>query len=203
MVALSSSCRPRRPASRSSASANSERISWRLDSSRFMRDRFHVGRPVRTQQISASYQSSANLQQRDPQHRSKRQVSRANAIDALPRIATISSDIGSQADLCTFPVANQLLVFILNTHSHDENVYMARIQLILPDEDRDRFQHQAKREGLTMSAWLRAAAKELLAKAASIPRFESVEQFERSLPTVIIWKTSSCRNRTGNSISRS
>ena len=56
---------------------------------------------------------------------------------------------------------------------------MARIQLILPDEDRDRFQHQAKREGLTMSAWLRAAAKERLAKAASIPRFDSVEQLER------------------------
>ena len=36
---------------------------------------------------------------------------------------------------------------------------MARVQLIIPDEDRDRFIRQARREGLTFSAWLRAAAR--------------------------------------------
>ncbi len=39
---------------------------------------------------------------------------------------------------------------------------MARVQIIIPDEDRDRFFSQAKREGMTLSAWLRAAARERL-----------------------------------------
>lgn len=36
---------------------------------------------------------------------------------------------------------------------------MARVQLIIPDQDRERFARQAKREGMTFSAWLRAAAE--------------------------------------------
>ena len=32
---------------------------------------------------------------------------------------------------------------------------MARVQLVIPDEDRDRFVHQAQRTGMTLSAWLR------------------------------------------------
>ena len=43
---------------------------------------------------------------------------------------------------------------------------MARVQLIIPDEDRDRFFSQAKREGMTLSAWLRAAAR---AKCPRVP----------------------------------
>ena len=39
---------------------------------------------------------------------------------------------------------------------------MARIQLLIPDEDRDRFAIQARREGMTLSEWLRAAADERL-----------------------------------------
>ena len=39
---------------------------------------------------------------------------------------------------------------------------MARVQLVIPDEDRDRFVHQARREGMSLSAWLRAAARERL-----------------------------------------
>ena len=39
---------------------------------------------------------------------------------------------------------------------------MARVQLVIPDEDRDRFVHQARREGMTLSAWLRTAARERL-----------------------------------------
>ena len=34
---------------------------------------------------------------------------------------------------------------------------MARVQLVMPDEDRDRFVHQAKREGMSLSAWLRSS----------------------------------------------
>ena len=39
---------------------------------------------------------------------------------------------------------------------------MARVQLIMPNKDRDRFVHQARREGMTLSAWLRAAAHQRL-----------------------------------------
>ena len=35
---------------------------------------------------------------------------------------------------------------------------MAKVQLIIPDENLDRFVDQARREGMTLSAWLRAAA---------------------------------------------
>ena len=39
---------------------------------------------------------------------------------------------------------------------------MARVQLIIPDGDKARFVRQARREGLSFSAWLRAAARERL-----------------------------------------
>ena len=42
---------------------------------------------------------------------------------------------------------------------------MARVQLIIPDEDRDRFVHQARKEGMTFSAWLRAAAHKRFGRA--------------------------------------
>ncbi len=55
---------------------------------------------------------------------------------------------------------------------------MARVQLIIPDEDRDRFVHQARREGLTFSAWLRAAARERLEEGQRADSFESPAQLE-------------------------
>ena len=51
---------------------------------------------------------------------------------------------------------------------------MARVQLIIPDEDRDRFVHQARKEGLTFSAWLRAAAQSRLEEKTS--GFTSTEE---------------------------
>ena len=56
---------------------------------------------------------------------------------------------------------------------------MARVQLIIPDEDRDRFVRQARREGLTFSAWLRAAARERLEARQRTDRFESSEDLKR------------------------
>ena len=50
---------------------------------------------------------------------------------------------------------------------------MARVQLIIPDEDRDRFVQQARQEGLTFSAWLRAAARERLEERQRVERFGS------------------------------
>ncbi len=52
---------------------------------------------------------------------------------------------------------------------------MARVQLVIPDSDRNRYVYQAQREGMTFSAWLRAAAEERLAKQQP-KRFESVEE---------------------------
>ena len=52
---------------------------------------------------------------------------------------------------------------------------MARVQLIIPDADRDRFVVQARREGMTLSAWLRAAAQARLDERQRVKRFESPE----------------------------
>ena len=55
---------------------------------------------------------------------------------------------------------------------------MARVQIIIPDEDRDRFFSQAKREGVTLSAWLRAAAHERLESRQQAQHFGSPEELE-------------------------
>ncbi len=56
---------------------------------------------------------------------------------------------------------------------------MARVQLIIPDEDHDRFVLQAHKEGMTFSAWLRAAARERLEKGQSVSVFESPDHLEK------------------------
>lgn len=56
---------------------------------------------------------------------------------------------------------------------------MARVQLIIPDEDRDRFVRQARKEGMTFSAWLRAAARARLEERQHAERFESPEDLQR------------------------
>ena len=56
---------------------------------------------------------------------------------------------------------------------------MARVQLIISDEDHDRFVRQARREGVTFSAWLRAAARERLESRRRSERFESSEDLQR------------------------
>ena len=56
---------------------------------------------------------------------------------------------------------------------------MARVQLIVPDEDRDRFVQQARMEGMTFSAWLRAAAHERLNQRQSAERFASADDLGR------------------------
>ena len=64
---------------------------------------------------------------------------------------------------------------------------MARVQLVMPDEDRDRFVHQARREGLTLSAWFRAAARERLDRRQRTAPFSSraeMEEFFRGCDTL-------------------
>ncbi len=55
---------------------------------------------------------------------------------------------------------------------------MARIQLIVSDSDRDMFVSQAKREGMSLSAWLRAAARDRLGKTPPQKTFESSQDLE-------------------------
>lgn len=53
---------------------------------------------------------------------------------------------------------------------------MARVQLVVPDKDRDRFVQQARREGMSLSAWLRAAAEERMQRQARSERFQSPDE---------------------------
>ena len=53
---------------------------------------------------------------------------------------------------------------------------MARVQLIIPDKDRDRFVHQAYLEGMTLSGWLRAAAEERIKQKERLKPFTSSEE---------------------------
>ena len=55
---------------------------------------------------------------------------------------------------------------------------MARVQLVIPDEDRDRFVHQARTEGMTLSAWLRTAARQRLEEQQRSHPFQSEEDLE-------------------------
>lgn len=57
-------------------------------------------------------------------------------------------------------------------------IHMARVQLVMPNHDRDRYVHQARREGLSLSAWLRAAAEDRLQRAARSVHFDSVEDLQ-------------------------
>ena len=50
---------------------------------------------------------------------------------------------------------------------------MARVQLVMPDADRDRFVDQARREGMSLSAWMRAAARERLEARQRVKPFQS------------------------------
>ena len=61
---------------------------------------------------------------------------------------------------------------------------MARVQLVIPDEDRDRFVHQARREGVTLSAWLRSAARERLDRRQRTAPFSSYAEMEEFLSGV-------------------
>ena len=61
---------------------------------------------------------------------------------------------------------------------------MARVQLIIPDEDRDRFAHHARLEGMSLSRWLRAAAEDRIERRERPKPFTSstdVREFFRTL----------------------
>lgn len=61
---------------------------------------------------------------------------------------------------------------------------MARVQLVMADEDRDRYMEQAQREGMTFSAWLRRAARERFEERRSAARFESPAEVREFFTTL-------------------
>ncbi len=66
---------------------------------------------------------------------------------------------------------------------------MARVQLVIPDADKDRYVHQARREGMSLSAWLRAAARDRLEKQKNSSKRMSVDELHE------FWKL--CDSRKG------
>ena len=50
-----------------------------------------------------------------------------------------------------------------------------RVQVILPEQDWERFRRQASVEGLSLSAWFREAARERLKTSCRGPSIQSVE----------------------------
>ena len=55
---------------------------------------------------------------------------------------------------------------------------MARIQLVLPDDDRDRFVHEAQAEGVSLSEWLRLAARERMQRRIDRLPFRDAEDVD-------------------------
>ena len=55
---------------------------------------------------------------------------------------------------------------------------MARVHLVMADDDRDSYVRQARLEGVSLSAWLRAAARERLERRQRVKQFESPEEVE-------------------------
>ena len=52
---------------------------------------------------------------------------------------------------------------------------MARVDLVITDEERERFDSQARREGMSLSEWLLAAARDRLEAGLSMRPLESPE----------------------------
>ena len=54
-------------------------------------------------------------------------------------------------------------------------VCMSRLHIVIDEAEKERFRHQAAREGKSLGAWLREAARERLAAANARPRLETAE----------------------------
>ena len=53
---------------------------------------------------------------------------------------------------------------------------MARIQLVLPKEDRDRFFREAQKEGISLSEWLRRAGRDRARRSTTSRRFRDANE---------------------------
>ena len=76
---------------------------------------------------------------------------------------------------------------------------MVRVQLVIPDDDRDSYVRQARLEGVSLSAWLRAAARERLERRQKVKRFESPEEVEEFFRSCAALEGPARGSRTGAS----
>jgi hypothetical protein len=53
---------------------------------------------------------------------------------------------------------------------------MARIHILIDEAERERFRRQAEREGKSLAAWLRDAARDRLAAAEPPPQMRTLEE---------------------------
>lgn len=53
-----------------------------------------------------------------------------------------------------------------------------RIHLVVREDEKERYRKSAERSGVTLSEWLREAAREKLASEASEKRIETLEELE-------------------------
>jgi hypothetical protein len=53
---------------------------------------------------------------------------------------------------------------------------VARIHILIDQAERERFRRQAKREGKSLTAWLRDAARDRLAAAERQPKMRTLEE---------------------------
>jgi hypothetical protein len=56
-----------------------------------------------------------------------------------------------------------------------------RVQVVLEEEEREKFRRMAESEGMSLSAWLREAAKEKLASSKRRRVLKTAEELERFL----------------------
>lgn len=61
------------------------------------------------------------------------------------------------------------------THLREGTAPVTRVQLVVPDVDHARFVRQARREGMSLSAWLRSAAHDRLERATASSRIRTPE----------------------------
>jgi len=54
-----------------------------------------------------------------------------------------------------------------------------RVQVILDEAEQERFRREAEREGVSLSAWMREAARERLRSRRDVGRLETTEQLRQ------------------------
>ncbi len=65
---------------------------------------------------------------------------------------------------------------------------MARIELVIPDADREHFANQAQREGMTPEVWLMSVARQRVAERLPGKRFASLADMDAFFQACRTWE---------------
>jgi hypothetical protein len=71
-----------------------------------------------------------------------------------------------------------IMMYIDNVYRYWRCVMATRIQIVMDEVERDRFRQAASREGLSLSDWIRQAARSRL-ESSRRPAIESIEDLRR------------------------